>query len=95
MLLPSAAGRLQPPSWKLLRREAGRTPSPNSGWPMAAMALRLGVCLRKPGVYALNADGTAPSSHDVAQAARAGGRVVAGFALAAVIASAGLAAGAA
>ena len=34
-----------------LRREAGRTPSPNSGWPMAAMALLLDVRLRKPGVY--------------------------------------------
>ena len=34
--------------------QAGQTPSPNSGWPMAAMALVLGVALRKPGVYVLN-----------------------------------------
>ena len=38
----------------VLRREARKTPSPNSGWPMAAMALSLNVCLHKPGVYALN-----------------------------------------
>ncbi|MES2944655.1 MAG: adenosylcobinamide-phosphate synthase CbiB, partial [Pseudomonadota bacterium] len=37
---------------KFLADEARKTPSPNSGWPMAAMALALGVCLRKPGVYA-------------------------------------------
>jgi len=47
-----------------LRREAARTPSPNSGWPMAGMALALGVCLRKPGVYALNAAGRAPQAAD-------------------------------
>ncbi|MBT9500522.1 MAG: cobalamin biosynthesis protein CobD [Burkholderiaceae bacterium] len=37
-----------------LRRQARLTASPNSGWPMAAMALRLGVRLGKPGVYTLN-----------------------------------------
>jgi len=44
--------------WELLApllREARRTASPNSGWPMAAMALRLKVRLGKPGVYILNA----------------------------------------
>lgn len=40
-----------------LRREARRTPSPNGGWPMAAMALRLDVRLAKPGVYTLHATG--------------------------------------
>ena len=43
-----------------LRREARKTPSPNSGWPMAAMALALGVRLCKPGVYALNESGRLP-----------------------------------
>lgn len=33
------------------------TPSPNSGWPMAAAALALDLRLCKPGVYALNPDG--------------------------------------
>ncbi|RZL37305.1 MAG: cobalamin biosynthesis protein CobD [Rubrivivax sp.] len=46
------------PSLPLLR-EARRTPSPNSGWPMAAMALRLDVRLGKPGVYSLHAGGQA------------------------------------
>lgn len=52
--------------FKRLRSEARKTPSPNSGWPMAAMALALGVCLRKPGVYALNASGRLPIAADVA-----------------------------
>jgi adenosylcobinamide-phosphate synthase len=53
---------------KQLRREARRTPSPNSGWPMAAMALGLGVCLHKPGVYALNPEGRAPRGADTTRA---------------------------
>jgi adenosylcobinamide-phosphate synthase len=67
--------------WKTLRTEAARTPSPNSGWPMAAMALRLGVRLRKPGVYALNQGGTVPLAHDTARAVQAGNRGVAIFAV--------------
>ncbi|HEY0953412.1 MAG TPA: adenosylcobinamide-phosphate synthase CbiB [Roseateles sp.] len=57
------------PSLRLLR-EARRTPSPNSGWPMAAMALRLGVRLGKPGVYTLHADGRQARPDDL-HAARA------------------------
>lgn len=64
------------PCLRTLRREAARTPSPNSGWPMAAMALRLGVRLGKPGVYVLNADGRAPQSDDMARTARFGGHAV-------------------
>ncbi len=51
-------------SGSALRREANRTPSPNSGWPMAAMALALNVCLHKPGVYTLNAPGRVPQAAD-------------------------------
>lgn len=51
---------LLPPSLPALLREARGTPSPNSGWPMAAMALRLGLRLRKPGAYSLNEAGSAP-----------------------------------
>ncbi len=40
-----------------LPAQAAHTPSPNSGWPMAAMALALGVRLNKPGVYVLHAGG--------------------------------------
>ncbi len=47
-----------------LRREAVRTPSPNSGWPMAAMALALDVHLSKPGVYTLHEAGRAPEVAD-------------------------------
>ncbi|MDB5944780.1 MAG: cobalamin biosynthesis protein CobD, partial [Ramlibacter sp.] len=47
-----------------LRSEARRTASPNSGWPMAAMALALDVRLGKPGVYTLNAAARAPLAAD-------------------------------
>ena len=47
-------------AWLHLPHEARHTPSPNGGWTMGAMALHLGVRLRKPGVYVLNADGDAP-----------------------------------
>ncbi len=57
-----------------LRREAARTPSPNGGWPMAAMALRLGVRLAKPGVYVLNAPGGAADAAALARALRLAGR---------------------
>jgi adenosylcobinamide-phosphate synthase len=50
--------------------EAARTASPNSGWPMGALALSLNVRLRKPQVYALNANGSAPSPADTATALR-------------------------
>lgn len=51
-----------------LRREARRTASPNSGWPMAAMALALGVRLRKPGVYVLHEAGAGAQASDVRRA---------------------------
>ena len=53
-----------------LPREAARTMSPNSGWPMGALALSLNIRLRKPQVYALNANGSAPSAGDIAVALR-------------------------
>jgi adenosylcobinamide-phosphate synthase len=59
-----------------LRLEAPRTPSPNSGWPMAAMALALGVCLRKPGVYTLHAAGRAPGAADTRLALVVASKVV-------------------
>ncbi|WP_342617740.1 adenosylcobinamide-phosphate synthase CbiB [Rhodoferax sp. GW822-FHT02A01] len=55
-----------------LPQEAGRTASPNSGWPMAAMALVLGVGLHKPGVYGLNPQGRAPAAADTHAAVRTG-----------------------
>jgi adenosylcobinamide-phosphate synthase len=39
--------------WRILRRDGGRTESPNAGRPMAAMAGLLGVRLEKQGHYRL------------------------------------------
>jgi adenosylcobinamide-phosphate synthase len=50
--------------WTRLRQEAVKTPSPNSGWPMAAMALILNIQLSKPAVYTLNASGGVPNVAD-------------------------------
>jgi adenosylcobinamide-phosphate synthase len=64
---------LGPNRWPLLwrlPREASRTTSPNSGWPMGALALTLNVRLRKPQVYALNAGGLSPSAADTSTALR-------------------------
>ena len=62
-----------PNRMSVLRRlpaEAALTASPNSGWPMGALALSLNVRLRKPHVYALNARGSLPSAADTATALR-------------------------
>lgn len=67
---------LWPPSPARLLREARRTPSPNSGWPMAAMALRLDRRLAKPGVYVLHADGQPAQAGDLAAACALAGRAV-------------------
>ncbi len=59
--------------WRHLRAlpsEAARTPSPNSGWPMAALALGLDVRLRKPSSYALNAGARSPTETDLGAAMR-------------------------
>jgi adenosylcobinamide-phosphate synthase len=53
---------------RTLRLQARKTPSPNSGWPMAAMALILNVSLHKPGVYVLNAGGREPQATDTDRA---------------------------
>lgn len=82
---PGAAG------WAALRREAQGTPSPNGGWPMGAMALRLGVRLGKPGVYALNAAGRAPAGADLQAALGIAQRAVRRGALLAALLAAGVA----
>ena len=61
---------LRSAAWAALAAEARRTPSPNGGWPMGAMALALGVRLRKPGVYALNGGAPSPCAADLARALR-------------------------
>ena len=64
------------PSLRMLVRQARKTPSPNSGWPMAAMALVLDVRLAKPGVYTLHARGRVVGPLDTQRAARRGAVVV-------------------
>ena len=61
---------------RALAKEARKTPSPNSGWPMAAMALALGVRLAKPGVYILHPGGHAPGPLHTTRAAAYGKKVV-------------------
>ncbi|QTN29065.1 cobalamin biosynthesis protein CobD [Rhodoferax sp. AJA081-3] len=67
LLLVAVTGAVQ---MKRLRAEATRSPSPNSGWPMAAMALALGVRLGKPGGYVLNGEAPAPQAQDTSRAIR-------------------------
>ena len=67
-LLLLAAGARGVSLARYLPAEARKTPSPNSGWPMAAMALVLGVGLRKPRVYVLNPDGRSAVAADTASA---------------------------
>lgn len=57
-------------AWRGLRRDARRTPSPNGGWPMSAMAGALGVMLDKREAYTLNATGRAPTALDLARGRR-------------------------
>ena len=54
-----------PRLWPKLLQEARKTPSPNAGFPMAALALRLGVRLRKRGVYALNPEAPSPGPRHI------------------------------
>jgi len=69
-LLIGVLGRLR--GWHRLPAEARRTPSPNGGWPMAAMALALGVRLGKPGVYTLHAGGRLAEPSDTLRACAIG-----------------------
>ena len=75
-------------AWEGARRDAGHTPSPNSGWPMAAAAHGLGLRLEKPGVHILNEEGRPPETGDIRAAVTllARGLAVIAFALALVAA---------
>ena len=73
LLLAFVSGGLP---FKRLRAQARRTPSPNSGWPMAAMAMALGITLSKPGVYTLNATGHAPQASDTLLAQKYASKVL-------------------
>jgi len=73
----TAAALVTPRLWRRLHVEARRTPSPNSGWPMGAMALRLEVQLGKPGMYVLNPQGRHACAADTASAARVAAAAIA------------------
>jgi len=68
-----------------LAHEAARTPSPNGGWPMGAMALRLGVRLGKPGVYTLNEHGAEADTTALARALVIAGQGAGGALVAALL----------
>ena len=83
LLLALVVGGL---SFKALCSEARKTPSPNSGWPMATMALALNIRLGKPGAYTLNAACKPPLAADTAQAQEYASKVVLAHVLLALIA---------
>ncbi len=74
-----------PRHWRALPAQARLTPSPNGGWPMGALALWLGVRLRKPGVYALNESAASPGSAALAAGLRHCGRCAWGAAAVAAL----------
>ena len=53
---------------RVARRDHALAPSPNGGWPMAAMAGGLGVRLAKRDSYTFNAEGRAPTAADIGRA---------------------------
>jgi adenosylcobinamide-phosphate synthase len=55
-------------AWRVWRRDASKTASPNAGHPMSAMAGALGVELEKVGHYQLGAGGCPPTSKDIGRA---------------------------
>jgi len=57
-------------------RDHAATPSPNSGWPMAAAAGALGIRLEKPGVYVVGEGGDDPSTEDLAPALKLVGTAI-------------------
>lgn len=54
-------------AWRAMRRDHRRTPSPNAGWTMSAVAGALGIKLEKRGVYTIGGTQAAsPGSVDLA-----------------------------
>ena len=57
---------------RIARRDHALAPSPNGGWPMAAMAGGLGVRLAKRDSYTFNAEARAPTAADIGRALEGG-----------------------
>ncbi len=57
-------------AWRVWRRDAGQTSSPNAGHPMSAMAGALGVELEKVGHYRLGRESPPPHPQDIERAVR-------------------------
>ncbi len=57
-------------AWRVARRDAGRTASPNAGWPMAAMAGALDTTLTKRDHYCLGDGPRLPDAALIAEARR-------------------------
>ena len=76
VVLGAPAGGSLASSWTAMVRDRGRTPSPNGGWTMAAMAGAIGRTLEKPGAHRLGA-GPLPEARDVARAIRIAGAALA------------------
>lgn len=55
-------------AFKVAMSDWANTPSPNSGWPMAAVAGALGIRLEKKDVYVLGKELEVPQGGDIAQA---------------------------
>lgn len=70
MLAAPFCGASFPGAWKIIRRDAGQTVSPNAGIPMSAMAGALNVELEKIGHYTLGKGLKAPSIADLIRARR-------------------------
>jgi len=70
LLIVAAAGKDAPRAWRIWRRDAHLTASPNAGHPMSAMAGALGVRLEKSEHYALGADLRPPRPDDIPRAVR-------------------------
>lgn len=57
-------------AWRIWRRDAGKTASPNAGHPMSAMAGALGVELEKVGHYTLGGGQRPATAHAIARSIR-------------------------
>ena len=69
LILIQAKQQREPASqFAQLANEAKKTPSPNSGWPMGAMALGLHIQLTKPAVYSLNTGANLATPNDISRA---------------------------